>query len=155
MTEEFLNEAYRRAGVERSGKFFRFPNLNRGGTEEREKELQNYLLDKGFSKPGFENIGYDWYYKFGEHEYVDVGCTFDTKDYMLFEEGEPDTIDELLERFERDEPGKGLGLNYEGSNDILMMHDHPFSDRELSNKAFYAIIDRLDEKNIEVVLPGN
>ncbi len=55
---------------------------------------------------------------------------------------------------DKNEPKKGLGLNYEGSNDIVMMHDHPFTDRELSNKVFYAIIDKLDDKDFEKVLPG-
>ena len=152
-TEKLIEKAYQKAGKKRPGKYIRFPGINRGGTEKREKELQKYLEEKGFRKPEFREINYQWYYDFGLDQYIDVGCTYDTEDWKLFQENGPETVEELVNRMDNQNPEKGLGLNYEKSRDIIMMHDHPFTDRKLSNKAFYSIIKKLKEKGIKLILP--
>lgn len=66
--EELINDSYMIAGVERHGKYFRFPYLDRGNgdhierhfdmvtdidvnTDEKVKKIQKYLTDNNFTQP--------------------------------------------------------------------------------------------------------
>lgn len=155
-TDDLIDTVYDRADIKRPGRVFRFPYLDRGDSKERVGELQDYLRDLGYRKPGFEGINYHWYEEEGLNDYIDVDCTFDTMDYSVFEE-EPlfgiDSLDKVLERMDEDVPEGRRGLNYPDSNEIIMIHDYPFTDRELANKIFFRAIAKLLAKGIRFELP--
>ena len=54
-----LDEIYERAGVERKMRPFRFPYGDKGG--ENKEKLQQYLLQKGFSKLDDTKITFPWW----------------------------------------------------------------------------------------------
>lgn len=156
-TDDLIDEIYERSDLKRPGKVFRFPYLNRGGSKERVKELQDYLKDLGYRKPEFKEINYRWYKDEGLDGYIDVDCTYDTMDYSVFEE-EPlfgiDSLEKVLERIDEDVPEGRRGLNYPDSNEIIMIHDFPFSDRKLANKIFFQTIEKLLTKALRFELPA-
>ncbi len=130
-TDELIDKLYERAGVDRPGKFFRFPFGNRGG--EKEEELQSFLREQGYSKPGFPGITYGWYDEKCRDK-VDWFWTFDVKEYEI------DSREEVLERMDEDEPGNMKGLNTD-SADIILIHDH-----KETHEVFKSAIRRLMEK---------
>ncbi len=58
-TERHIDAIYDRTGVDRPGRFFRFPYGHRGG--ERAPALQSVLAELGFGPPAAAAIEYDWY----------------------------------------------------------------------------------------------
>lgn len=156
-TDDLIDAIYEKSGIERPGKVFRFPYLNRGDSKERVEELQNCLKNFGYRKPEFGGIHYQWYEDRGLDDYIDVDCTFDTMDWTVFED-EPmygiDSLEKVLERMDEDKPEGCRGLNYPHSNEIIMIHDFPFTDRKLANKIFYRAIEKLLTKDMKFELPA-
>lgn len=148
-TDELIDKAYGMAGVERPGKLFRFPYLERGG---RKKErFQKILGDFGYSQPKFERISYKWYKRKKLDGYVDVDCTYDTMDWATTEKTPPYGIKglkEVLARMDEDVPEGCRGLNYSGSNEIILMHDF-----EETKGIFIPMIEKLITKNLKFELP--
>ncbi len=166
-TDELIDKIYERSGVKRPIKVFRFPYLDKGGGEnihegwqEDKKEhiqsIQDFLKKLGYVQPKFEGITYKWFLDAGLLRDIDVQPTYDTHDYSPFQ-NEPshgiDSLEEVMKRMEEDVPEGCRGLNYPDSNEIVMMHDNPFTNRELSNKIFFTIIERLIEKGMVFKLP--
>lgn len=144
-TERLLDEIYRRAGVPRPAKLFRFPFLDDGGDEKRDA-LQTLLREMGFEPPGFSGITYEWWKRNGHHERIDVACTYDTWDWKLREGSE--MLPELLARMDEHEPGHGRGLNEApGSNEVIMMHAW------IPLEAFCLLLDKLQTKPLRFEPP--
>ncbi|MBU3905257.1 MAG: polysaccharide deacetylase family protein [Nanoarchaeota archaeon] len=166
-TDELIDSIYEMSEIKRPIKVFRFPYLDKGagsvveqGWPEDRKEhiqaIQDFLKRLGYVQPKFEGITYRWFLDAGLLKDVDVQPTYDTHDYSPFQD-EPthgiDSLEKVMERIEEDVPEECRGLNYPDSNEIIMMHDNAFTNRELSNKIFFAIIERLIEKGITFKLP--
>jgi peptidoglycan/xylan/chitin deacetylase (PgdA/CDA1 family) len=157
-TDRLIEGVYEKAGVRRPSKIFRFPFLDNGDTEgayekvdwsnEHVRALQEILRDLGYRQPRFEGINYEWYRKVGMDKCLNVDCTYDTNDSWLhpLEDWDID-LQDVLARMDEDVPEGCRGLNYDGSNEIIMMHAF------IPLDAFEAIIEKMLAKELKFVLP--
>ncbi len=164
-TDALLERVYQEAAVKRPAKYFRFPYGDKGGFQSadviepykgegavRKEALQHFLRDLGYTQPRFENITYAYACEAGILDDVDWRWTYDVMDWSVYGE-EPmfgiDRPEKLFERIEEDVPEKGRGLNYLGSEDIVLMHDIPEAEA-----VFEQLIERMLEKGIAFRSPG-
>lgn len=148
-TDEIIEDLYRKAGVKRPIKVFRFPNLDKGG--KNKEAIQKFLKKLGYRQPKFDNINYKWYKREGHHKDIDVYPTYDTVDYGPIEKNPSfgvKGLKEILARMEEDVPEGCRGLNYAGSNEIIMMHDF-----EETKEMFIPIIEKMIKKGLRFKLP--
>ncbi|MHA1586081.1 MAG: polysaccharide deacetylase family protein [Candidatus Heimdallarchaeota archaeon] len=145
-TDEILERIYEEAGVKRPGKLFRFPYGDKGSGLDAEhgwpddkdtrlfmQGIQNYLKKQGYAQPIFENISYKWYNDAGLAKDFDVYWTYYSFDCEVAEYRESGTKSSLgyyhlrtiIDRMDEDVPEGCRGLNYRGSNDIILVHDYP------------------------------
>ncbi len=82
---------------------------------------------------------------------IDWYWTYDCMDWSVFSD-EPifgiDSLEAILARMDEDVPDGGRGLQYPGSSEIVLTHDH-----ETSTHIFEPIIRRLLEKGLHFQLP--
>ena len=132
LCDHLIEAAYARCGVDRPGKYYRFPYIDRGdgvrverifaegsntAIEENTQTsiLQHYLKDQGFHQP-FKNMpeGYP-------SAAADCLFTYTVGDWMLTQrhKGKWDykSVDDLKNKIDQDE-----GLNTDGPH-VLLMHD--------------------------------
>jgi peptidoglycan/xylan/chitin deacetylase (PgdA/CDA1 family) len=168
-TDEIIDDIYKEANVTRPAKLFRFPygdkgsglDAEQGWPEDKDKRLfmqgiQNYLKKLGYSQPIFENISYKWYIDAGLHKDVDIYWTYYTFDCEVAayrEDGTENphgyrTFYNLKKRMDEDFPEECRGLNYRGSNDIILLHDCPGIE-----DLFTLLINALLDKGIYFKLP--
>ncbi len=147
--EVLIDDAYNKAGVKRTGKYFRFPYLDRGNgdrierhfeqvtdidinADARVQKLQNYLHEQGFSQP-FET-NHPIYDNASIKSAADCLMTYTSFDWMLTSRhtGQWDykTIDDLKSRID-----KAQFENQKGN--ILIFHD----DRDNILPVFQSLID--------------
>jgi peptidoglycan/xylan/chitin deacetylase (PgdA/CDA1 family) len=120
-TEKLLEDIYKKAGVERKYRPFRFPYGSKGG--DNKDRYQQYFKDKGFSKLDDRKIAYPWWKEFGLSTDIDTLWTFDFAEYQI----RPDsgfTMDDVFKRVHDSNPASGGALLEDGSNHIILMHDH-------------------------------
>jgi len=165
VTDGLIEAAYEKAGIERSAKVFRFPWGDKGGgfdvkkggffprkeNPEHIKAIQDFLKKLGYNQPKFQDINYVWFNGANLLNDVDVYLTYDTMDWVVLAEKPKYGISGLrgiLERMDEDVPEGGRGLNFAGSNEILLLHD-------LSETAhmFVPIIEKLLDKGLKFELP--
>jgi len=162
-TDEIIDALYEKAGVERPAKFLRFPYGDKGGGEEEtdkgwppEKRehiqaIQDFLKKLGYRQPKFKRLTYGWYLKAGLDKDVDTYWTYDVMEWSTFQK-KPlwgiDSLEKVLERMDEDMPEGCRGINFAGSNDIIMVHDHA-----LTTSMFVPIIEKLLSKGIRFALP--
>jgi peptidoglycan/xylan/chitin deacetylase (PgdA/CDA1 family) len=166
-TDALIESIYRRAGIPRPAKYFRFPFFDGGGEsgaaceadgrspvseasryprEDKRRELQRYLRELGYRQPHFEGINLRYA---GDPDLLagaDVRCTFDQCEYYLHRADAPLGLSEeaaILNRIEEDRPFEGLSLNREDTVDIVLLHDHP-----QTTELFYRIVERYLRKDI-------
>lgn len=135
--EAIINDLYHQAGVQRQGKYFRFPYLDRGNGDRIERhfetitdidintdanvaKLQKYLKEQGFTQP-FTQTNHPIYSNQSIKNAADCLMTFTSFDWMLTERhvGKWDykTMDDLKSRIDTD-----VYLpKHEGN--ILIFHD--------------------------------
>ena len=156
-TDEIIDRLYKEAGVKRNIKVFRFPNLDKGDgnknypffdwSNKKVMALQDYLKQLGYRQPKFLGINYKWYKKAKLDKCVDVDCTYDSYDWTVsdksYEHGIK-TLNDLLARMDENVPECMRGLNFKGSTDIIMMHDHA----NIKN-FFVPMIEKLLKKGIK------
>ncbi len=122
-TDEIIDEIYKKAKVKRPIRVFRFPHLDKGG--KNKKTAQKILRKLGYKQPKFRNITYRWYKK-EQNRDIDVYYSYDTYDWTTIDK-KPEFgikgLKEVLERMEENVPEGSRGLDYNGSNEIIMMHD--------------------------------
>lgn len=158
-TDKIIDNIYKKAGIPRPIKLFRFPYLNNGSKDEYQKcnwknkhvkAIQKILQELGYRQPKFKNINYKWFKKAGFDKCVNVDCTYDSFDWCL-EEGQEifgyHDLPTVLARMDEDVPEGGRGLNNPYSNEIIMMHDW------IPLDAFKALIENMLNKNIIFGLP--
>ncbi len=163
-TDEILDGLYRRAGVKRPAKYFRFPYGDKGGGTysevlepysasglERKQALQAYLRHLGYTQPRLEAVTYRYFRDAGLHNDVDWYWTYDAMEWTVFT-AEPEfgisSLEKVLARMDEDEPEGRRGLNDPRSAEIVLVHDH------LNTTAFFEpIIARLVEKGLAFASP--
>ncbi|MCR5278009.1 MAG: polysaccharide deacetylase family protein [Lachnospiraceae bacterium] len=120
-TEGLLDDIYKQAGVERKYRPFRFPYGSKGG--ENKEKYRHYFKEKGFSKLDDRNISFPWWKEQGLDKDIDTFWTFNFAEYKI----RPDsgfTMDDVFKRIHDPNPETGGALLEEGSNHILLLHDH-------------------------------
>jgi peptidoglycan-N-acetylglucosamine deacetylase len=164
-TDDILTGLYKLAGIPWDKKYFRFPFLDRGGNinardyengipaSNRNKvmKIQDFLKQLGYVKPDFRNITYKAYHDISPDCFIDAVCTFDQSEYYYGNKNAPYGLGEenaILQRIEEDFPEQGRGLNYPGSNDVILIHDHDYT-----NDIFFKCVRRYLEKGINFILP--
>ncbi len=140
-TEKIIEDLYKKAGVVKKHKYFRFPMFK------MKPEQQDLLKKLGYELP-FKNTLYNRLSK-GGHLY-DFMCTFDTFDWAYKEKNPKFGITTKRKLFERIEnPSEKSGLDYNSSSaELIMMHDHP----EIK-EVFKPIINKFLEKGLKFKLP--
>jgi len=122
-TEAVVDDLYRRAGVPRIHRYFRFPYLDRGRPEAQERFLQGLLGDLGFvSLAGGPGV-------------FDSGCSFDQREYHYDGTNEAD----ILGRVGPGSPGPG---------DVILIHDH-----EATHGLFFRCLELYQNLGLSFGLP--
>ena len=163
-THALIENLYLRAGVSWEKRYFRFPYGDKGGLRrddvfsgyegegaDRKGVIQDHLRHLGYSQPTFEGITYKYYRDAGLLEDVDWHWTYDVREWGLAFRDEAfgvDTLEKVFARMDEDEPEGCRGLNYPGSEEIVLMHDHVET-----THVFAIIIERLLEKGLQFRLP--
>jgi peptidoglycan/xylan/chitin deacetylase (PgdA/CDA1 family) len=170
-TDEIIEQVYQKSGVDQPGKFFRFPYFDPGGDEnavkfnqeaqeppnvrmtfprdDKRKAIQSFLKDLGYRQPSFQGITLQWFHQAGLLNRFDVFSTFTQKEYWLNKENAPEGLNRaeaILAKIDEDNPEKGLALNDPSTSDIILIHDHDYSQDIM--ELFYRIISRYIEKGI-------
>src|SRR5690606_28101024 len=90
-----IDEAYQKAGVNRSVKYFRFPYGDKGAPRpefmsgdygealKRKEAIQEFLHSEGFTQPAFEGITYTGYRSAGWLDDVDWMWTYDCLEWSI------------------------------------------------------------------------
>jgi peptidoglycan/xylan/chitin deacetylase (PgdA/CDA1 family) len=155
-TDRIIDDVYAMAGAARPARLFRFPYGDKGGqglrnaaARGRKERIQGFLRSMGYAQPDFSGITYGYYRKAGYPEDADVQWTYDVMEWAI---GRPlsgiRSMEDVLRRMDRDAPERGMGLNCPGSEDIVLIHDHPGPSR-----VFRAVIERLIAKGICFRMP--
>lgn len=146
-TEKILDEIYKKAGVERKYKIFRFPYLIKGG--DNKERFQAYLQENGFCKIQDKDITGKSYHLKQEKEDLDIICSFDCQEYNMHNEHKLQMQD-VLKRMEEGENGDCiLGAN---EKHIILIHAH--DDSEAVYPEYYkAMIDFMLEKGMKFEKP--
>lgn len=163
-TDAIIDDLYQKAGVERPAKYFRFPYGDKGALTgdyafdpvsedglKRKNVIQQHLRDLGYTQPEFENVTYKYYRDHGFLDDVDWYWTYDTLDWSVFADTPLHGIDSLeaaYARMDEELPEEGRGLNFAGSEDIVLIHDH-----EESTSIFPLLINYMIEKGLQFKLP--
>ena len=79
--ESMINELYKKAGVERKARLFRFPYIDKGG--ENKEKIFKYLRDNGFKKIDDRMVTSSEYLSNGWDKEPDVSLTFDCREYDI------------------------------------------------------------------------
>jgi peptidoglycan/xylan/chitin deacetylase (PgdA/CDA1 family) len=157
-TDALISDVYRRAGADRPAKYFRFPYGDKGASDpdfsfryagealERKETIQEFLRAEGFTQPAFEGITYAGYRSLGLLDDVDWLCTYDCMEWSIHS-SQPQfgitSLEAVFARMEENVPDGMRGLNTPGSEEIILVHDHPET-----TPYFVPIIQRLLDKGI-------
>ncbi len=147
--EEVLDDIYKRAGVDRKYRPFRFPYGDKGG--ENKEKLQNYLLQKGFNKLDDRQITYPWWKERGLDKDIDTLWTFDFAEYQI-REGSGFTLEDVFKRVNDMNPSSGGALLEEGSHHIILLHDHDET-RALVPEYYKLMLENISDKGVTFVKP--
>jgi peptidoglycan/xylan/chitin deacetylase (PgdA/CDA1 family) len=168
-TDEIIDEIYNETSARRPAKFFRFPYGDRGDFEHlgfqrsgfqekrrsegaaRKEGIQGFLKGLGYTQPRFEKVTYAYYRKSRLSGDVDWLLTYDVMEWATF--GDNDvfgirTLEDIFHRMADDFPEGSRGLNYAGSEDIIVIHDH-----DQTTRMFRPIVERLAAKGVVFKLP--
>jgi len=154
-TDEIIQRLYERSKIKRPIKVFRFPHGDKGNEETKEK-FQEILKKFDYEQPKFEGINYKWDAKLNLGEDVDVYWTYNSKDYTVrryrelgdkspYGYSDPELI---FKRMDENVPEKGKGLNFPGSNEIVLVHDY-----KITADLFIGIIEKIIKKGMKFELP--
>jgi len=155
--DRLIDGVYKRAGVKRTVKVFRFPYGDKGFGEDFKKgwskenrahtqAIQDFLITLGYKQPKFEGIDYGWYKNAKLEKDADIVWTYDTHDWRLYRG--LDKLQDIFDRMNEDVPEGCRGLKYHGSSEIIIMHDHANT-----FDYFKQIIEKLLEKGLKFEMP--
>jgi len=155
-TDRLIDTIYQRAGIERPAKYFRFPYGDKGAPDpdfvfrytdaalERKEAVQAFLRAEGYTQPAFDGITYAGYQSLLAD--ADWLWTYDCMDWTINNpqpEFNVNGLDGVWARLEENVPDAMRGLNTPGSDEIILVHDHP--DTTIH---FVPLIQRLLDKGI-------
>jgi len=148
-TDEMIDNLYKQAGIKRPAKVFRFSYGDKGGGDNFQS-LQDFLKKSGYSQPKFKGINYKWFDDAGLLKDVDVYWTYDVMEWAIggLYVRYIKTPKDVFKRMEENVPEGGRGLNFQGSNEIILLHDHI-----RTTKLFFKIMDKLIGKKLTFRLP--
>lgn len=119
--ERLIDDLYKRTGINRIYRPFRFPYGDKGG---RNKDMiQKYLKEKGFHKVRDTEIPYPWWKEEGMDRDIDTFWTFDFEEYRI-RPGSGFTAEDVRKRIDDPEPEYGAPLFSENGNHIIIIHAH-------------------------------
>ena len=119
--EEFLDQLYKDAGVERRFRPFRFPYGDKGG--ENKEFLQNYLKDRKFNKVKDTDIDFPEWKEMGLDKDIDTLWTYDFREYQI-RKGSGFTMDDAMTLIDTPlAPYKPL-LEEDNRHHLLLLHAH-------------------------------
>ncbi|HEX2907305.1 MAG TPA: polysaccharide deacetylase family protein [Phototrophicaceae bacterium] len=157
-TDALIDAVYHQAGVARPAKYFRFPYGDKGAPKpdfmahytgaalERKETIQAFLRAEGFTQPAFAGITYAAYQNLGWSADADWLWTYDCLEWSIHS-SQPQagitSLEAVFARMEETVPAGMRGLNTPGSDEIVLVHDHPET-----TPYFAAIIQRLLDKGL-------
>lgn len=167
-TDQLIDQLYLEAGVDRPGKYFRFPHFDLGGhssgaeyeakwnlppdqwnvypMEAKKIWIQRYLCQLNYEQPKFFGINTKYFADKSLLDEFDVRCTFDQAEYHLGNCNAPWGLSEeeaILARIDEDFPFEGRSLRCADTSDIVLIHDH-----EHTTELFFKIIDSYLDRQI-------
>lgn len=149
--EDLIDQAYEQAGIERLGKYFRFPYLDRGNgdrierhfeqisdtdinTDEKVKKIQTYLRESGYKQPF--NTDHPLYDNPSIASSADCLMTYSAFDWMLINrhigKWDYETLDDLKCRIDDDK------LLKKSKGNITIFHD-----QEETLHTFKSLVDHM------------
>lgn len=147
--EEQLDILYRKAGVERKYRPFRFPYGYKGSNNK--DRLQEYLRNHEFTKVSDKRITYPWWKESGLDKDIDTLWTFDFAEYNIRPESEF-TLDDVWKKVYDKSPESGGVLLEDGSNHILLLHAHDETE-ELVPEYYKLFVEKLIDEGVTFVKP--
>ena len=148
--EEALDSLYRKAGIRRQYRPFRFPYGDKGGPHK--EALQKYLAGNGFDKVNDTAISFPWWKENGLDADIDTFWTFDFCEYKIRPES-GFTKEDVRDRIHDRNPASGGALLEPGSHHIILMHAHDETE-ELYPEYYRHLIDYLLEKGVRFADPA-
>lgn len=157
--ETLLNEAYRLAGVERKYKLFRFPYLDKGGSNAA--AVQRYLRSNGFVKVRDDAVCSGPYTWSKGRENLDVVCSYDVAEYQLKSSRAladqfyaPDkalNLEDAKRKMRTPNPRSGDYL-FDGGTHIILLHAH--DDTEALFPGYYReLVEYMLDNGVEFLEP--
>lgn len=157
-THEVLEEVHAKA-KKPFVKIFRFPYGDKGAGQDCIRSadpvkqahmdaIQAYLRKLGYSQPKFHGVTYKWYndLELGTDRFADSYWTYQFKEWEAFVG--PITEEEILGWMDKDEPDRMFGLNSGTSAEILLLHDHPET-----NRFYPRVVEKIAKKGFRFELP--
>jgi peptidoglycan/xylan/chitin deacetylase (PgdA/CDA1 family) len=137
-TDRLIEETYKKAGIKRPGKIFRFPYGDKGG--ENKNKIQGILSTLGYQQPPFQGVTYPWFKNKSLDVDLDSYWTYDFEEYRI------DDVEQILDKMTAlDAITKLPDLP---SNEILLIHDH-----DKTRDAFFKITEKLSGMPLAFKLP--
>lgn len=145
-TDRLIEKLYESCGISEYPRLFRFPFLDKGG--DRKESIQELLHTLSYRN--IDIINYNWFKEEGLDKDFDLFVSFDYQDYLLTDE--KITFEDIFRHLEDKNPESGGSLFDKSSDDIFLMHDHPW----LSDKyeAYYEkYLDKTVEMGVDFICP--
>ena len=151
-TDEIIDRIYKKAGVERGVKLFRFPFGDKGISTRmvfnflkfnpKFRAVQSHLKSLGYKGIKVENINKRFPERFSLND-SDVYWTYDIKEWPIKRKPTKDiqNIDDVMKRMD-------TYLTNPKKSEIILLHDH-----EETHEYFEAIMDKLIAKGFSFDLP--
>lgn len=153
--EKILSDIYKKAGVNRPFKLFRFPYGDIGG--ENRAKIQQYLKEQGFShiddsafpEGAYGDIGYQ-----GQKECLDVLWTFDFAEYNM-RPNKNFTFEDVVKRVDAAFPksAQNTPASSTQASGIVIIHDHEESE-DIHPSYFSELINMLLDRGVRFVEPA-
>jgi peptidoglycan-N-acetylglucosamine deacetylase len=148
-TDFIIEEIYKKSGIKRPAKLFRFPYGDKGNSENAPK-IQEILKSFGYRPISFKGIKYSWFNDTNLKTDIDIYWTFDIQEWCL-KGNYPlpiKSIKDVYNRLEQKDNDSEGSLLYNDSSEIVLIHD-----QVETTKYFFDIIDKLVLMNLEFKMP--
>ena len=147
--EKLLDKLYAYANVERKYKLFAFPYGDKGGNNK--DKLQQYFKANGFARINDSAIDFEWYKDRKLNVDMDSYWTFDFGEYMLQSIDDP-SLDDIFKKVHSEEQKENGALLQKGSTHVIMIHDHPQTNRLIPDY-YKTLIDYVTDNGVKFIKP--
>lgn len=135
-TDIIIEKIYKKTGIVRPAKIFRFPYGDKGG--KNKQGIQDILLKCDYQQPNFKNINYQGLHQQNLNYDLDTFWTFDIEEYKT------NDLEEILQKIALWDQSSTLQ-----TNEIVLIHDH-----EKTTNLFFNVIERLTQMKLDFKLPA-